>query len=228
MLISWMPPRNSTATRIHRVVDAVSASSEGEHEHGHARQAADGGGEGADIGGDVERHVGEGGERLEGEPEERGVRGAAAGLASRAAILDGHLLEADPGDHPAKEAAALRHAPDRVGHAPGHQPEVAGLALVRHAREASHHRVEAGGEQALDPALVAADAAREHHVGLLVARELQHVRDELRRVLEVGVHQHHVRAAWRGRGPRTSRSPCRSCARAEPGPRCPRSGPSAR
>ena len=96
----------------------------------------------AEVGGEAQRHVREGDDRLEREPEERGIRRPPPARPPGAAVVDRHLLEPDPRDHAAQEAATFRHAPDGVDHAARHQAEVACLTLVRHARDAPHERVE--------------------------------------------------------------------------------------
>jgi hypothetical protein len=115
-------------------------------------------------------------------------------VAPGAAVLDRHLVEPDPGDHPAQEPAVLGHRAQLRDDAPRHEPEVARLPLVGRARQALHQRVEAGCELALDQALVAPDAPRVDDVGAR-PRLRQHLGDELGRVLEIGVHQDHVVAA---------------------------------
>jgi hypothetical protein len=137
--------------------------------------------------------VGERRERLDRELEQRPVRGAATVHAPGARVLDRDLVETDPGDHSAQEPSSLGHLLECVDHAARHEPEVARLALIRDLREAMHHRVEARRQRDLEPALVAADPPRIDHIGAL-ARTRDHVRDQLRRILEVRVHEHRVLA----------------------------------
>ena len=109
-------------------------------------------------------------------------------MAAGPPVLDRHLLKADPGDQPAQEAAALGHLLDRLHHAPGHDPEVAGLALVGHPGEAGHQPVERGGQKALERALVPADPPRVGDVGAAADGGHQ-LGQQLRRVLQIGVHE---------------------------------------
>ena len=196
MLISCTPPRNSTATRIQSVVDAVSGADQGEHQHHDAGQAAERGAERAHVGGDVQRHVRERGERLEREPEQRRVRGAAAGRAPGAAVLDRHLLEAHPGDHAAQEAAPLGHAcarcRSRAATSAGSRRPGPGRARAPASASSRRSRWPAARLTRLSSRPMR--RANTTSASSSAARA-EHVRDQLRRVLEVGVHQHDVVAA---------------------------------
>jgi hypothetical protein len=62
------------------------------------------------------------------------------------------------------------------------------LSLIGDARDPAHERVEDAGESMLQGALVASDSPRVDDVSLLRTREREHLGDQLRRILQVRVH----------------------------------------
>ena len=110
-----------------------------------------------------------------------------------ALVGDGRLVEADPDGHPAQEARALGHRQQRVQGAPVEQPEVAAVGLEVDLGELVEELVEPLRRGQLEGRLALALLAhRVHDVGSLAPLG-DHVGDQLRGVLEVGVdHRHGV------------------------------------
>ncbi len=112
-----------------------------------------------------------------------------------AAVGDGGLREADPDRHAAQEAVALRHRQQRVERRAVHQPEVAGVVRELDPRDLGEHAVEPARGGDLEARLPRARGAHGvHDVGAAPPR-LEHLADQLRRVLEVAVDHHHDVAA---------------------------------
>ena len=109
-------------------------------------------------------------------------------MALRPVIGDRHLPEADPGDHAANEARLLGKAQQRVERAPAHQAEIAGIERDLDLGQLRQQPVEDLGRAPLERGLAGARAPdRIDHVGLLPLHFLDHLRQQLRRVLKVGV-----------------------------------------
>ena len=110
-----------------------------------------------------------------------------AGVARVALVGDGGLVEADPHGHAAQETRALGHRQQRVQRAPVEQAEVAGVWLEVHLGELVEELVEPGGGRELERGLALALLAHgvDHVCPLAPAGD--HVRDQLGRVLQVGV-----------------------------------------
>ena len=124
-------------------------------------------------------------EREADHPPERELR--LPGAAGGAVVLDDVAPEPDPRAHPAQEAGALAHAQQGVQRRAVEQPEVARVRLELDLGETAHDRVEpaCGGE--LHARLALAHAALGDHDVRAVAPALDHVGDQLGRVLQVAV-----------------------------------------
>ena len=110
-----------------------------------------------------------------------------AGEARVALVLDRALREPDPRDHAPHVAVALGHLVEDVDDLAVEQAEVAGLARERDLGDPVHQAVvDLAGEQ-LEPGLAARGGP--HAVDDLeaVAPALDHLGDDLGRILEVGV-----------------------------------------
>ena len=163
--------------------------------------------------GDRQRHVGERRHRLRGEPEQRAVRGAAAVQAPGPPVLDRHLLEPDPGDHPAQEAAALGHrrarCPPRAATSAGNRPPGPGRARAPAAPSACRRRSRAGACATARRGRSGARRRRRRRRGRSAACPGAAPAGPAGRRARVRRNRH-----GRDRFPPTSRPPCRSCARA--------------
>ena len=147
-----------------------------------------------DVGGELQRQMREGGDRVEREAQHLAQRVLRlAGVAGVALVRDRRLAKADPHGHAAQEAAALGHRQQRVERAAVEQPEVAGVRLQVDLGELVEQLVEPRGGGELERGLAVALAPhRVDDVGALLP-VLDHRGDELRRVLQVGVdHRHDV------------------------------------
>ena len=82
-----------------------------------------------------------------------------AGEALGTPVLDAGLVEADPAEHAADEAAALAHLVEHVESAPVDQAEVAGIERHVDLRDAVEAAVEPGRGRALEPGLAVARPA---------------------------------------------------------------------
>ena len=108
-------------------------------------------------------------------------------MARVALVGDGGLREADPHGHAAQEARALGHRQQRVQRAAVEQAEVAGVGLEVDLGELVEQLVEPRGGGELEGGLALALLAhRVDDVGALAPLG-DHVGDQLRRVLQVGV-----------------------------------------
>ena len=146
----------------------------------------------ADIAPHLERRGGEGGDAVHRQaPQAPVVPARLAGQARVAVVVHRGLAKPHPGEQPLHEAGALRHAAQGLHHAPVHEPEVAGVARDVHLADAVQQAVEQARGGALDGGLAVAHPARgiDHVVALAPARD--HLRDQFRRVLQVGVDRHH-------------------------------------
>ena len=118
-----------------------------------------------------------------------------AAAARLAAVGDRGLGEADPDGHAAQEAVALGHREQRVERRAVHQPEVARVVRELDPRELGEQAVEPARAGELEPRLALARLAhRVDDVGA-AAPGVEHLRDQLGRVLEVAVDHHHDVAA---------------------------------
>ena len=103
-------------------------------------------------------------------------------------VDDRHLAEADPGDHAADEARLLGQAQQGVERAPAHQPEVARVARYVDLGEPRQQAVEELRGAALERRLAGPRLAHGvDDVGALPVHLRQHRRQQLRRILEIGV-----------------------------------------
>ena len=112
------------------------------------------------------------------------------GLARRpvgAPVGDRLLAKAGPGHHGAHEAVTLRHGEEGVHHFAVHEPEVAGISRNGDVGEPVEESVEGAGRPALEPRLAVAFGAQAVGDVGAPAPTLQHLDDDLGRVLEVGV-----------------------------------------
>jgi hypothetical protein len=135
--------------------------------------------------------VGERGDRVEREAQHPAQRELGLPAGPRiAAVRHRRLREADPDGHAAQEARPLGHRQQRVERRPVHQPEVAGVVRELDPREPREHAVEPARGGDLEARLAGARLA--HRVDDVGAASPggQHLRDQLRRVLEVGVDHH--------------------------------------
>ena len=99
--------------------------------------------------------------------------------------------EADPGIEAFREACPLGQGPQRFDHASVEQTEIAGSFRQLGFAEAGEELVEGLGEIALQRALALAVGALAVDVEEALAPFRQEGRDHLRRVLQVGIHDHH-------------------------------------
>ncbi len=113
-----------------------------------------------------------------------------AGHAFAVAVAEADRVEADPGEDPLREAVALRQGQDALHRPPGQQAEVPRPVEEFHVHAAADDRVVGVAECAADHALPPAVATRDDLV-VAVPVQFEHAGDELGRVLEVGVHDHH-------------------------------------
>ena len=106
-----------------------------------------------------------------------------------------HCRESGPHDHAAHVAVALRHAREHVDHHAVEQAEVAGLPRERHLGHPVDESVIDLAREQLEPGLPR--SVHPHAVDDLEALLpfLDHLRDHLGRILEVGVDDHHEVAA---------------------------------
>ncbi len=117
----------------------------------------------------------------------RSVYLVSPGVAGVALVGDGRLGEADPDGHAAQEARALGHRQQRVQRAAVEQAEVAGVRLEVDLGELVEQLVEPRGGGELEGGLALALLAhRVDDVGALAPLG-DHLGDQLRRVLQVGV-----------------------------------------
>ncbi len=159
-----------------------------QHDHDRDRDERDARGEQSDVGGQLQRQVREGGDRVEREAQHLAQRVLGlAGVARVALVGDGGLREADPHGHAAQEARALGHRQQRVQRAAVEQAEVAGVGLEVDLGELVEQLVEPRGGGELEGGLALALLAhRVDDVGALAPLG-DHLGDQLRRVLQVGV-----------------------------------------
>ena len=111
-------------------------------------------------------------------------------------VRDRGLPVADPDGHAAQEPVALAHRQERVERAAVEQPEVAGVVLELDLRQPVEQRVEPARGRELEARLafaLLADGVDDVAAGPPV---VEHERDQLGRILEVGV-EHHDRVASR-------------------------------
>ncbi len=123
----------------------------------------------------------------------RSVYFVSPAVARVALVGDGRLREADPHGHAAQKARALGHRQQSIQSAAVEQAEVAGVGLEVDLGEIVEQLVEPGGGGELEGGLALALLAHGvDDVGALLPL-LDHARDQLRRVLQVGVdHRHHI------------------------------------
>ncbi len=135
-----------------------------------------------------------------------------AGVARVALVGDRGLRVADPHGHPAQEAVALAHRQQRVERAAVEQAEVARVVLQLDLGELVEQRVEPARGAELEARLARPLLA--DGVDDVAARPpvVEHRRDQLGRVLKVGVEHHHGVALRRGQARRSAPSGGRSCA----------------
>ena len=113
-----------------------------------------------------------------------------------ALIADTGLAEPHPAHHAAHEAIAFGHGVQLIDHPARHQPEIAGVGGNGNVDQPVEQAIEAGGTGALKQAFTAPlDALAIDHVMALRQRE-QHLREQFRRVLQIGInHQHQLAPA---------------------------------
>ncbi|CCC97173.1 protein of unknown function [Azospirillum baldaniorum] len=139
-----------------------------------------------------QREGGEGGQPVEGQAEQ--LQEAPFGVAAGALPLlvgNAGLTEADPGEDALHEARAFGHAVDDVDHPAVHQPEVADLARQLDLRQVVEDPVEGAGERPVLQALPHPRVAHGDDHVVALAPFGEELRQQLRRVLQVGVHRHH-------------------------------------
>ena len=118
-----------------------------------------------------------------------------AGDAGGAAIGDIDLAETDPGEQSLHEAIAFRQLAKGIDHPPVEQAEIADVARDRHLAEAVDQPVEGARRGALQPAFTGpATAAHVDHFGA-ADPGVEHLRDQFRGVLQVGIDDDHRGAA---------------------------------
>jgi hypothetical protein len=141
---------------------------------------------------DLQRGMRERRDRIQGEAQHLAQRVLRRARVPRGArVRDGGLGEPDPDGHPAQVAVALAQGQQRVERAPVEQPEVAGVLGQLHVGDLGDQAVEHAGGAALEAGLALALGAHGiDHVGP-GAPAVEHLEDDLGRVLEVGVHHHH-------------------------------------
>ena len=100
----------------------------------------------------------------------------------------------DPREQPLGEAVALLHRQDRADRDRPEQAEVARAVVDVDLGHRVHDLVEAAGEAGARPGVARAVAAGHDLVGALL-EELEHPGQQVRRVLQVGVHDGHRSAA---------------------------------
>ena len=110
-------------------------------------------------------------------------------------VQHGRLVVADPRDQASHEPALLLQALQIVDHAPRHQPEVAGVHRNVDRRHAADEAIEQRRRRALEPGLAVARAALGVDDVEALAVFFVERRDQLGRILQVGVHDHDGRAA---------------------------------
>src|SRR5664280_1726648 len=145
---------------------------------------------------ELERHVAERRQSVERETQhlaQRELRLPAR--ARRPYVLDAHLSEADPCRHAADEPVSFAQAPERRYGARAHEAEVADVHRDFHVRPALEESVENVRRPELERAL--AFSLRPLRVDDLVpfVDLLQHLGEELGRVLQIRVHHGHDPAA---------------------------------
>ena len=106
-------------------------------------------------------------------------------------ILDANLLEANPTDKPAQEAATFRQVLELVHHAAVHEAEVAGIGRNFDARELADDTVEAERGKTLEDGFALALVPLRVDDLVALAPLCEHFVDEAWRVLQVAVDNHH-------------------------------------
>ena len=96
------------------------------------------------------------------------------------------LLPPVPRDR-AHETLALAYLAQRIECAPRQQAEIAGVARDRRRRQAFHHAIEAGGRRLLEAGLASTRRARAVNDVVTLAPVLHEGRDQLGRILQVGI-----------------------------------------
>ena len=117
-----------------------------------------------------------------------------ARVAAVAAVGDGGLPVADPDGHAAQKPVALAHREECIERAPVQQTEVAGVVLQLDLRQPVEQRVEPPRGRELEARLAFTLLADGIHDVAAGAPVVEHARDQLGRILEVGV-EHHDRVA---------------------------------
>ena len=118
-----------------------------------------------------------------------------AARAGLAAVGDGGLREADPDRHAAQEPVALGHREQRVERGAVHQAEVARVDRELDPRDLREQAVEPARGGDLEARLPRARLAHGVDDVGAAAPRLEHLADQLGRVLEVAVDHHHDVAA---------------------------------
>ncbi len=145
-----------------------------------------------DVGGDTERHLAEGGDAFQREiPQPPVVPAGAPGVAPGAPVADRGRREADPDEHPLHEAPPFRHLAQRVESRAGEQAEVSGVLRDLDGAQPVDDPVEQMGRACLEPAFALPRLAHGmDHVEALAPLGDQG-RDQLGRVLQIGVERDH-------------------------------------
>ncbi len=142
----------------------------------------------------------QGGGRKAGQPVDRqphhlgqGVAGL-AGVPALAVVKDLGLPAAEPGDHAAQEAVLFGHGVQPFDDAPGHQPEVTGVARDLDLGDGAEQAIEQVAVASLKRLSCPRPAAAVDDVHALV-HSPHHLAEQFGRVLQVGVDDQHALAA---------------------------------
>ena len=108
-------------------------------------------------------------------------------MARVALVGDGRLAKADPHRHAAQKARALGHLQQRVQRPAIEQAEVAGVRLEVDLGEFVEQLVEPRGGRELERGLALAPLAHGIHDVRALAPLRDHLADQLRRILQIGV-----------------------------------------
>ena len=149
--------------------------------------------DGTADGGDAQRCHGEGGDALDGQVEQ--LEEAPLALARHAVLLVEEqlmLAEADPAEHALRVALRLAQAAQGTDADGVQEAEVARVGLQGDARGVAEQGVEGGREPSAEEGLAAAGTAAGIDVVVALLPEAEHVGDQLGRMLQVGVHDHHA------------------------------------
>jgi len=118
-----------------------------------------------------------------------------AGEAWLSIIGDGRLTKAHPRDHSSHEAARLAKGPQREHDAPAHQPKVACVDRYVDADHGLQKAIKNISGRTFENRLSFARSPHAVHDVVTLSKSREHLGDDLRRVLQVGIHHHHRLAA---------------------------------